>query len=194
MIPYRPQIDPRAIPDPFQVHPRSIPDRSLIDRRSTPDRSQIDPGSILLVSLETYLRCSPRDPGGLRAPPSESPGTPQGLSRDYGGRPGDPQGRSGDLRGRGRTPNSTLQKNTRNTKSRKSTKQLQIPMKMQIRLFNVSLSTPRNTRPCAAKCENSDSDWVPFLVNFESLFEVFLCRSSNGLFCACFCCFLNENR
>ena len=44
-------------------------------------------------------------------------------------------------------------------------------MKTQIRIFNVSLSTPRNTRPCAAKCENCDSDWVPFQVNFDVFFE-----------------------
>ena len=55
-------------------------------------------------------------------------------------------------------------------------------MKTQIRLFNVSLSTPRNTRPCAAKCENCDSDWVPCQVNFETFFKLFLFRSSNGLF------------
>ena len=129
----------------------------------------------------TY-QAPPRGPGGFRAPPSDSPGVPPGFSRDYGGRAGDPQGRSGDLGGRRRTPNSTLQKNIRNPKSRKSTNQLQIPMKTQIRIFNVSLSTPRNTRPCAAKCENCDSDWVRFQVNFDTFFKLFLCRSSNGLF------------
>ena len=124
----------------------------------------------------------PRDPGGLRAPP-------QGLARDPPGilqrlweatwRP------PGTLQGPPRTltdPCSILHKNMTNPKHRKSTNQLQIPMKTQIRLFNVSLSTPRNTRPCAAKCENCDSDWVPFLVNFEPFFKLFRCRSPNGLF------------
>ena len=148
-----------------------------------PDRSQIDPLRRIYGALGvpggppgTY-QAPPRYPGGLRAPP-------QGLARDPPGllqrlweatwRP------PGTLQGPPRTLTDTsniLHKNMTNPKNRKSTKQLQIPMKTQIRFFNVSLSTPRNTRPCAAKCENSDSDWVSFLVaNFESFFKSLLCR------------------
>ena len=33
---------------------------------------------------------------------------------------------------------------------------------------------------CAAKCENCDSDWVPFLVSFESFFKLERLRARRG--------------